>query len=108
MFMRRTYARIAVKSNAIRLCKHQLISRGGESFAAALRRTKKSARRKRRNPRPRTRFSLFDAVREGAANAAWSIMRYLLLFAPCLLALWAPLYNRVDPQLFGVPFFYWA
>ena len=35
-------------------------------------------------------------------------MRYLLLFAPCLLALWAPLYNRVDPQLFGVPFFYWA
>ena len=35
-------------------------------------------------------------------------MKYLLLFAPCLLALAAPLYNRVDPQLFGVPFFYWS
>ena len=34
-------------------------------------------------------------------------MKYLLLAVPCLLALWAPLYNRIDPQLFGVPFFYW-
>ena len=24
-----------------------------------------------------------------------------------LLALWAPLYNRVDPQLLDGPFFYW-
>jgi hypothetical protein len=22
-------------------------------------------------------------------------------------ALWVPLYNRVEPALFGVPFFYW-
>jgi hypothetical protein len=35
-------------------------------------------------------------------------MRYLALIAPCVLALWAPLYNRVDPQIFGVPFFYWS
>ena len=34
-------------------------------------------------------------------------MKYLLMFVPCLLALWAPFYNRVDPQLLGVPFFYW-
>jgi hypothetical protein len=34
-------------------------------------------------------------------------MRLLLLAAPCVVALWAPLYNRVDPQLFGIPFFYW-
>ncbi len=34
-------------------------------------------------------------------------MRYLLLFAPCVVALWAPLYNVVEPRAFGVPFFYW-
>ena len=34
-------------------------------------------------------------------------MRYLLLGIPCVVALWAPLYNVVDPALFGIPFFYW-
>ena len=35
-------------------------------------------------------------------------MKYLALLLPCVLALSAPLYNRIDPQLFGIPFFYWA
>lgn len=30
----------------------------------------------------------------------------LLLFVP-LLVLFVPLYNRVNPKLFGMPFFYW-
>ena len=34
-------------------------------------------------------------------------MKLLLLFVPCLLALWVPLYNVEAPALFGVPFFYW-
>ncbi|MDE3177371.1 MAG: DUF3311 domain-containing protein [Pseudomonadota bacterium] len=34
-------------------------------------------------------------------------MKYLLMFVPSLLALWAPLYNRVDPQVLGMPLFYW-
>jgi hypothetical protein len=34
-------------------------------------------------------------------------MKYLLLLAPCVLALLTPLYNGVDPALFGVPLFYW-
>ena len=34
-------------------------------------------------------------------------MRLLLLVAPCLIALLPPLYNRVEPALFGMPFFYW-
>jgi Protein of unknown function (DUF3311) len=34
-------------------------------------------------------------------------MKLLLLFVPCVVALWAPLYNAVEPALFGVPFFYW-
>lgn len=34
-------------------------------------------------------------------------MRYLLLLIPCIVALWAPLYNFASPDLFGIPFFYW-
>ena len=31
---------------------------------------------------------------------------YLLLLPPLLL-LWVPSYNRIEPSLYGVPFFYW-
>lgn len=31
---------------------------------------------------------------------------YFLLLAPLML-LWVPFYNRVEPALGGVPFFYW-
>lgn len=34
-------------------------------------------------------------------------MKLLLLLVPCLLALWVPLYNSVEPALFGIPFFFW-
>ncbi len=34
-------------------------------------------------------------------------MKYVLLAFPCLLALWAPLYNSVEPQVLGLPYFYW-
>ena len=32
---------------------------------------------------------------------------YWLLVVPTVAPLAVPLYNRVDPQLLGVPFFYW-
>jgi Protein of unknown function (DUF3311) len=35
-------------------------------------------------------------------------MKYLLLLAPCVLALLTPLYNSISPELFGLPFFYWV
>src|SRR5262245_22413883 len=31
-----------------------------------------------------------------------------LLFIPIVLPLVVPLYNRMDPRLFGLPFFYWC
>ena len=31
-----------------------------------------------------------------------------LLLIPVVLPLLTPLYNRLDPRLFGVPFFYWC
>lgn len=30
-----------------------------------------------------------------------------LLLVPLLLVVWPPFYDRADPQLFGIPFFYW-
>ena len=32
---------------------------------------------------------------------------YLLLIVPFIALLWVPFYNRIEPQLFGIPFFYW-
>jgi hypothetical protein len=32
---------------------------------------------------------------------------HLLLLAPFIGTLWVPFYNRLEPSLFGVPFFYW-
>jgi hypothetical protein len=31
----------------------------------------------------------------------------LLLLVPFAGVLWPPIYNRVDPTLAGIPFFYW-
>jgi hypothetical protein len=31
----------------------------------------------------------------------------LLLLIPLAAVLWVPSYNRIEPQLGGVPFFYW-
>jgi hypothetical protein len=42
------------------------------------------------------------------ANSGW--LRYwprLFLAIPPLAAMWVPSYNRVEPALGGVPFFYW-
>ncbi|MDR3473896.1 MAG: DUF3311 domain-containing protein [Devosia sp.] len=32
---------------------------------------------------------------------------HLLFVVEALLIIWPPLYNRVDPVLGGIPFFYW-
>lgn len=32
---------------------------------------------------------------------------YLLLILPFAAMLWVPSYNRVEPELSGIPFFYW-
>ena len=34
-------------------------------------------------------------------------LSYLLLFIPYVAMLWVPYYNRIEPQLAGIPFFYW-
>jgi hypothetical protein len=35
------------------------------------------------------------------------LLACLLFVAIAAVALWVPLYNRIEPSLFGVPFFYW-
>ncbi len=42
------------------------------------------------------------------ARAGWT--RYLprlLLIIPFLVVLWVPFYNSIEPELGGIPFFYW-
>ncbi len=34
-------------------------------------------------------------------------MKYVYLIIPCVVALAAPLYNFIEPTLFGFPFFFW-
>ncbi len=34
-------------------------------------------------------------------------LQWLLLATPCIAVLAVPWFNRVDPKLFGIPFFYW-
>jgi uncharacterized protein DUF3311 len=46
-----------------------------------------------------------SSAREGRskAKALW----YLLLIIPFIATLWVPFYAGKDPQLGGIPFFYW-
>ena len=32
---------------------------------------------------------------------------YLTLLIPYAFWIWVPFYNRIEPTLFGIPFFYW-
>ena len=32
---------------------------------------------------------------------------WLLLLVPFAAVAWVPFYNRIEPELFGFPFFYW-
>jgi len=40
-------------------------------------------------------------------NGREETMKYILLLVPCVLAIATPLYNGIDPRLFGFPLFYW-
>ena len=47
-----------------------------------------------------------DAGTSGRTSRDRSPVNWLLL-VPMLLVIWPPLFNKVDPKLFGIPFFYW-
>ena len=32
---------------------------------------------------------------------------YLWIVVPFIALLWVPIFNRIEPTLFGIPFFYW-
>jgi Protein of unknown function (DUF3311) len=42
----------------------------------------------------------------GAKRSRWSWW-YLLFGVQFLVILWPPFYNRAEPALLGIPFFYW-
>ncbi len=37
----------------------------------------------------------------------WRYWPRLLLIIPFALVAWVPFYNRIEPTLWGIPFFYW-
>ena len=42
------------------------------------------------------------------APARWRrVSVYAAFLIGALVSLWVPLYNRVDPSIAGIPFFYW-
>lgn len=34
-------------------------------------------------------------------------MKYIWLLIPCIAAIATPLYNAIEPKLFGIPLFFW-
>ena len=46
-----------------------------------------------------------SSVSEGRSNA--KSLWYLLLIIPFIATLWVPFYAGKDPELAGIPFFYW-
>jgi hypothetical protein len=46
------------------------------------------------------------SIRNSTNRRGWRWV-YLLFVIQFAVALWPPLYNRVEPSLYGMPFFYW-
>lgn len=44
----------------------------------------------------------------GTGRRAGKSRWHLLLLVPIVIPLWTPLYNRMEPRLAGIPFFYWS
>lgn len=44
---------------------------------------------------------------KGAQKKAKPSWWYLLFVVQFLVILWPPFYNKLEPTLFGLPFFYW-
>jgi hypothetical protein len=53
--------------------------------------------------RTRERAAVNGAPKKRGGWSWW----YLLFVIQFAVALWPPLYNKIDPTLMGVPFFYW-
>ena len=47
-----------------------------------------------------------DTAASGRTSRDRSPANWLLL-VPILLVIWPPLFNKISPTLFGIPFFYW-
>jgi hypothetical protein len=48
-----------------------------------------------------------SATRDAGRRVGKSRWHFLLLLA-ILIPLWTPFYNRLEPRLAGMPFFYWS
>jgi hypothetical protein len=53
------------------------------------------------------RYFVARAPGPSAPTSTHSSWWSLLLLIPFVALLWVPFYNRIDPAIFGIPFFYW-
>ena len=56
-----------------------------------------------RTPWPEEVHAMMDAHKKRGGWSWW----YLLFVIQFAVALWPPLYNKIEPTLMGIPFFYW-
>lgn len=52
---------------------------------------------------PRSEPAIHDAAKARRRRLWW----YLLFIAQFAAVCWPPLYNKAEPQVAGIPFFYW-
>jgi Protein of unknown function (DUF3311) len=52
---------------------------------------------------PKEVQAMMDAQKKRGGWSWW----YLLFVIQFAVALWPPLYNKIEPTLMGIPFFYW-
>ena len=52
---------------------------------------------------PKWGFAM-DATEKKRGGWSWWYLLFVIQFA---VALWPPLYNKAEPSLLGIPFFYW-
>jgi Protein of unknown function (DUF3311) len=70
--------------------------RGGPAASAPLRTSRRVSMADRNQP----------DTRAGERSSERSPVVWLLV-VPVVLVLWPPLFNKISPTLFGIPFFYW-
>ena len=63
-----------------------------------------AANKKKATPRQTVKPDPAKAKRAAGLIAYWP---RLLFIIPVVLVMWVPFYNRTEPSLGGVPFFYW-
>jgi hypothetical protein len=65
------------------------------------------AKKQKAKPRQAAQSDRASTIQAGSPHSVFAYWPRLLYLIPAGLILWVPFYNRADPPLAGIPFFYW-